>query len=55
MEQVLGESLAQRRFSLTLIGVFAGLSLLLAAVGIARECCRTKKSPQQIPDICQRR
>jgi putative ABC transport system permease protein len=35
MEQVLGESLAQRRFSLVLIGVFAGLSLVLAAVGVA--------------------
>jgi putative ABC transport system permease protein len=35
MEQVLGESLAQRRFSLILMGIFAGLSVLLAAVGIA--------------------
>ncbi|HXN54111.1 MAG TPA: ABC transporter permease [Candidatus Acidoferrum sp.] len=35
MEQVLGESLAQRRFSLTLIGIFAGLSVLLAAIGVA--------------------
>jgi len=35
MEQVLGESLAQRKFSLILMGVFAGLSVLLAAVGIA--------------------
>jgi putative ABC transport system permease protein len=35
MEQVLGESLAQRRFSLVLMGIFAGVSLLLAAVGVA--------------------
>ena len=35
MEQVLGESLAQRKFSLVLIGIFAGLSVLLAAIGIA--------------------
>ena len=35
MEQVLGESLAQRKFSLILMGIFAGLSVLLAAVGIA--------------------
>jgi putative ABC transport system permease protein len=35
MEQVLGESLAQRRFSLVLIAVFAAVSLLLAAVGVA--------------------
>src|ERR1700751_5079310 len=32
MEQVLGESLAQRRFSMTLTGLFAAISLLLAAV-----------------------
>ncbi len=35
MEQVLGESLARRKFSLILMGIFAGLSVLLAAVGIA--------------------
>lgn len=35
MEQVLGHSLAQRRFSLVLIGIFAGVSVLLAAVGVA--------------------
>jgi putative ABC transport system permease protein len=35
MEQVLGESLAQRKFSLVLIGIFAALSLLLAAIGVA--------------------
>jgi putative ABC transport system permease protein len=35
MEQVLGESLAQRKFSLMLVGVFAGVSLLLAGVGVA--------------------
>jgi putative ABC transport system permease protein len=35
MEQVLGESLAQRRFSLVMIAVFAGISLVLAAVGVA--------------------
>jgi putative ABC transport system permease protein len=35
MEDVIGESLAQRRFSLVLIGIFAGVSLVLAAVGVA--------------------
>jgi putative ABC transport system permease protein len=35
MEQVLGESLAQRKFSLVLVGVFAALSVLLAAIGVA--------------------
>jgi putative ABC transport system permease protein len=35
MEQVLGESMAQRRFSLALIGIFAALSVLLAAIGVA--------------------
>jgi putative ABC transport system permease protein len=35
MEEVLGESLAQRKFSLILIGSFAGVSVLLAVVGIA--------------------
>jgi putative ABC transport system permease protein len=35
MEQVLGESMAQRRFSLALIGIFAVLSVLLAAIGVA--------------------
>lgn len=34
MEQVIGESLAARRFSLGLAAAFAGLALLLAAVGI---------------------
>jgi ABC-type antimicrobial peptide transport system permease subunit len=32
---VLGASLAQRKFSLVLIGIFAGLSVLLAAIGVA--------------------
>jgi putative ABC transport system permease protein len=35
MEQVLGEALAKRRFSLFVIAIFAGLSVLLAAIGIA--------------------
>ena len=35
MEQVLDESLAQRKFSLILIGIFAGISVLLSAIGIA--------------------
>src|SRR6266852_4150650 len=35
MEQVLGESLAQRKFSLVLIAIFAGISVLLAAIGVA--------------------
>ncbi|MEW6208882.1 MAG: ABC transporter permease [Acidobacteriota bacterium] len=34
MEQRLAQSLAQRRFTLTLLGVFASIALLLAAVGI---------------------
>jgi putative ABC transport system permease protein len=35
MEQVLGASLAQPKFSLVLIGIFAGVSVLLAAIGVA--------------------
>jgi ABC-type antimicrobial peptide transport system permease subunit len=35
MKQVLGQSLAQRKFSLVLIGIFAGVSVVLAAIGIA--------------------
>jgi putative ABC transport system permease protein len=35
MEQVLGESLARRKFSLILTGIFAGVALVLAAVGVA--------------------
>ncbi|MCA1818147.1 MAG: ABC transporter permease [Acidobacteria bacterium] len=34
MEEVLGESIARQRFSTLLLGVFAGVALLLAAVGI---------------------
>lgn len=34
LEQVVGESLAARRFALGLVGSFAALSLLLAAIGI---------------------
>ncbi|HLM55649.1 MAG TPA: ABC transporter permease [Pyrinomonadaceae bacterium] len=34
MEEVLSESIARQRFSMLLLGVFAGLALLLAAVGI---------------------
>ena len=34
MHEVIGESMAQRRFSMTLILIFAGLALLLAAMGI---------------------
>jgi hypothetical protein len=34
MESVLASSLAQRRFRMLLIGVFAGTALLLAAVGL---------------------
>lgn len=34
MEQYLGDSLAQRRFNLWLLGVFAAVALILAAVGI---------------------
>jgi predicted permease len=34
MEEVVASSLAQRRFTMLLLGVFAGLALLLAAVGI---------------------
>ena len=35
MEQVLGESLARRKFSLILTGIFAGVALVLAAMGVA--------------------
>jgi putative ABC transport system permease protein len=34
MSEVMGESLERRRLALTLLGVFAGLALLLASVGI---------------------
>jgi putative ABC transport system permease protein len=34
MEQVLADSLAQRRFTMLLLGLFAGLALALASVGI---------------------
>jgi putative ABC transport system permease protein len=34
MEQVVSESVARQRFSMLLLGVFAGLALILAAVGI---------------------
>jgi len=34
MDQVVSESIADRRFSMLLLGIFAGLALLLAAVGI---------------------
>jgi putative ABC transport system permease protein len=34
MEQVVSKSVAQRRFSMTLLGLFASVALLLAAVGI---------------------
>jgi putative ABC transport system permease protein len=34
MQEVVGESLSQRRFNMLLLAVFAGLALLLAAIGI---------------------
>jgi putative ABC transport system permease protein len=34
LRQIVGESLAQRRFSMLLMGLFAGVALVLAAVGI---------------------
>ena len=34
MEEVLSESIAKQRFSMLLLGIFAGVALLLAAVGI---------------------
>jgi predicted permease len=34
MEQIVSASIADRRFSMMLLGIFAGLALLLAAVGI---------------------
>jgi putative ABC transport system permease protein len=34
MDQLLDESFSQRRFNLVLLGVFAGLALLMAAIGI---------------------
>lgn len=34
MEELLARSISQRRFNLVLLGVFAGLALLLAGVGI---------------------
>jgi putative ABC transport system permease protein len=34
MDQIVSASIADRRFSMLLLGIFAGLALLLAAVGI---------------------
>jgi putative ABC transport system permease protein len=34
MDEIIANSLAARRFSMTLLGIFAGLALLLASVGI---------------------
>ena len=34
MNEIISDSLARRRFSMILLGVFAGLALLLAAIGI---------------------
>src|SRR5688500_19186043 len=34
LDAYLGKSVAQRRFSMTLLGIFSGVALLLAAVGI---------------------
>src|SRR6185369_5991489 len=34
MEQVVSESIAAQRFAMTLLGIFAGLALVLAAIGI---------------------
>jgi predicted permease len=34
MDQIVSDSIADRRFSMLLLGIFAGLALLLAAVGI---------------------
>src|SRR5207249_9432130 len=34
MEENIGESLASRRLTMTLLGVFAGLALLLASIGL---------------------
>src|SRR5256714_8931649 len=34
MEQVIDQSLGQRRLTMTLLGVFAGVALVLATVGI---------------------
>jgi predicted permease len=34
MDEIISESLAARRFSMVLLGIFAGLALLLSAVGI---------------------
>ena len=34
MEEIVSDSVARQRFSMLLLGVFAGLALVLAAVGI---------------------
>jgi len=34
LEEVVGDSLAARRFTMVLLGVFAGLALLLSSIGI---------------------
>src|SRR5918997_531896 len=34
MEEILSESIARQRFSMLLLGIFAGIAMLLGAVGI---------------------
>ena len=34
MEEILGESIARQRFSMLVLGIFAGVAMVLAAVGI---------------------
>ena len=36
MEENIGDSLASRRLTMTLLGVFAGLALALASIGLLR-------------------
>lgn len=34
LEQVIGDSIARQRFAMTLLGIFAGLAMLLASIGL---------------------
>src|SRR5215831_6478621 len=45
MEQLVSDSLARQRFLLLLFGIFAGLALLLACIGILRSVSVSDRSP----------